>query len=429
MRRLLAFTAALLALAASLTAAGTAAAESVAWQAAYDGHQHGGDAFTSVVAAQNAVFAAGYTAASWANRSDMVLARYTPAGTRSWVRTWNGPASGADQCWALARDRRGGLCLAGSTAGHGGDAVVVEFGANGRLRWWRRYDSGARWQDTARFVRPLTTADAVYVVVESRSGTEWRTRVLRYSLRGRRDWVVRLAPGSRVTGVTTDARDDLYVSGWSATTTGSEGLLASFARDGSQRWTVGLPGGDAFARTTSIAAGGGGIVSTLCASDGPTGLGRASVLSSVSAPFTELWDTPVATALPHELNAVAGADGGGAVAVGRLRDGESDLGFAVAVDAAGAAGAPLVWSAAGGCSGDLVTAASGGAWVAGRAGYTFSLLHLSPAPALAWRYDFTARPSARALALAAAPDGGAYVAGWSRAMGAGADAVLLRVTP
>ncbi len=144
-----------LALAAGLQAAPLAGAASVDWQQVYDGKARGSDAFTSVVAASGGVYAAGYTAVSWLNRSDMLLVRYAANGSRSWVRRWNGPASGSDQCWDMARDGRGGLYLVGRTAGRGGDAAILRYSSSGRLSWSRRFDSGSSWQDDARFVRGL----------------------------------------------------------------------------------------------------------------------------------------------------------------------------------------------------------------------------------------------------------------------------------
>ena len=131
------------------------------------------------------------------------------------------------------------------------------------------------------------------------------------------------------------------------------------------------------------------------------------------------------------LNDVAGTESGGAVAVGRARSGGADQGFLVRLDATGAVvSAPLAWTDAAGCGGDLVATTSGdAAWVAGRTGTVFSALHYVPASGLTWRYDYDARPAGRALALTATSDGGAYVAGWGRATGAGADALILRLAP
>ena len=173
---------------AALQAAPLAGAASVDWQQAYDGKARGSDAFTSVVAASGGVYAAGYTSTSWLNRSDMLLVRYAANGSRSWVRRWNGPASGSDQCWDMARDGRGGLYLVGRTAGRGGDAAILRYSSSGRLSWSRRFDSGSAWQDDARFVRGFRGGAGVYVVVESSSSTTFRTRVLRYSGTGTRLW-------------------------------------------------------------------------------------------------------------------------------------------------------------------------------------------------------------------------------------------------
>ena len=204
-----------IALLAGIAGAPVAGAEGVSWQQVYDGPLRGSDAFTSVVAAPGGgVYAAGYAAVSTPNRSDVLLVRYAANGSRTWVRLWNGPATGSDQCWDLARDGRGRLYLVGRTAGRGGDAAILRYSSDGRLAWSRRFDTGSSWQDDARFVSGVP-GGGIYVVVESWSGTVYRTRLLRYSALGARVWTAALAPGSRVTDVTTDAAGNVYLSGWS----------------------------------------------------------------------------------------------------------------------------------------------------------------------------------------------------------------------
>lgn len=425
-------TAALTALLAILALAipqGAGAAE-VAWQRSYDGHLRGGDAFTALAPAPGGVYAAGYTAASWRNRSDILLARYTADGVRSWVRTWNGSVSGSDQCWAMTRDRRGGLCLVGSTAGHGGDAVLLRYSASGRLVWSRRFDSGGGWRDDARGVRALSGSDAVYVTIESRSGSAFRTSVARYALSGTRLWVRRLDPGVRVSGTAVDARDDILLAGGAETASGSHAVIVSYAPDGSKRWDATVTGGDAFSRATSIVSLGDDLVWTLDSSTASGVPGSSSVIRSTGTPFAPVWETVTGVAVPHGLSAVSRAKDGGIVAVGTAHETDGDRGFALRLDESGSAQPPLFWSDPGGCRGELAAAAGdGSSWVAGRTGTTFSLLHLDAGSGPSWRYDYRDRASGRALVVSAAPDSGAYVAGWGRAMGAAADAVILRVSP
>ena len=420
-----------LALAAGLQAAPLAGATSVEWQQVYDGKMHGSDAFTSVVAASGGVYAAGYTAMSWVNRSDMLLVRYAANGSRSWVRRWNGPASGSDQCWDMARDGRGGLYLVGRTAGRGGDAAILRYSSSGRLSWSRRFDSGSNWQDDARFVRGFRGGAGVYVVVESRSGAAYRTRVLRYSGTGTRVWTAALTPGTRVSDVTADADDSLYLSCWSGSATGSEAELASFSPSGARRWTVSLSGSAAYTRANSVSDRHSGIVWAMDSSDDVAAPGHGSVFASPYTPFAQQWGGELGLTPPFALNDVCGTRSGGAIVVGQMQSDGPDAGFIVRLDATGAvAGAPLTWTAAAGCSGDLVAATSGdGAWVAGKTGTVFSALRYLPASGLTWRFDYAARPAGRALALAPTSDGGAYLAGWGRATGAGANALILRLAP
>lgn len=424
--------AAALAVAAGFVVAPVAGAEGVSWQRVYDGPLHGSDAFTSVVVAPSgAVYAAGYTAVSTANRSDVLLVRYAADGTSTWVRRWNGPRSGSDQCWDLARDRSGGLYLVGRTAGRGGDAVILRYSSSGRLVWSRRFNAGSSWQDDARFARGLAGGDGVFVVVESWSGTAFRTRILRYSRLGARVWTAALPTGTRVSDVATDASDNLYLSGWSDSATGSEAELDSFSRGGSRRWAVRVPGDAAFTRASAVSDGNGGIVWTMNSSDDAAQLGHGTVLASPYTEFAQRWGPDLGLASPYELNDVGGTRAGGAIAVGRATSGGVDQGLVVQLDPMGVpVTSPLVWNDASGCSGDLVATTPGdGAWIVGNTGVVFSALHYLPASGLTWRYDYAARRAGRALAVQPAADGGAYVAGWGRAIGAGADALIIRLAP
>ena len=155
-----------------------------------------------------------------------------------------------------------------------------------------------------------------------------------------------------------------------------------------------------------------------------------SVLASPYTPFSQQWGGALGLTPPYELNDVGGTAADGAIAVGRMRSSGPDEGFIVQLNATGApVAAPLIWTDTAGCGGELVATTPAGAWVAGRTGAVFSALHFLPASGLTWRYDYAARPAGRALDLQAAPDGGAYVAGWCRASGAGADAVIMRLAP
>jgi hypothetical protein len=418
------------ALAAGLAWARPAVAETVKWQRTYDGRLRSSDGFTSVVTAgDGGAYAAGYTAVSFVNRSDMLLVRYAADGSRSWVRRWNGPRSGSDQCWDLARDGQGGLYLVGRTAGRGGDAAILRYASDGRLIWSRRFDAGTSWQDDARFVRTVDH-DGVFVVVESWSGTAYRTRVLRYSQAGERVWMKALAPGARVSGATTDADGNLYLSGWAASAVGSAARLDSFSPGGSLRWTVRLPGDAAFTRATAVADRRSGIVWTMDSSTAAAELGHGSVSASPYTPFARQWNGDPGLTPPYELADVSGTRDGGAVAVGRTRSGTLDAGFVVRFSATGAVASSIAWSDPAGCSGDLVaTSSDGSAWIAGRTGPVFSVLHYLPGSGLVWRLDYDGRPASRALALRATSDGGAYAVGWERAAGGGADAVILRLAP
>jgi len=80
------------------------------------------------VDASGNVYVAGY-AANNSTTFDFATIKYTPAGARAWLKTYDGGASGWDKAYALAADSKGNVYVAGESAGSGTnqDGAVVKY--------------------------------------------------------------------------------------------------------------------------------------------------------------------------------------------------------------------------------------------------------------------------------------------------------------
>ena len=75
---------------------------------------------------------------------DVLTLKFDPAGHRRWVRNWEGPAGGYDNGYAVAVTGAGTVYVAGQTAGitSSDDAFVLKYSTGGALRW-NRFKTGA----------------------------------------------------------------------------------------------------------------------------------------------------------------------------------------------------------------------------------------------------------------------------------------------
>lgn len=114
------------------------AAGSRLWKKTIDGSSHQEDGAPGGLALQDGnVYVAGYVD----NASDDVLvAKYSSAGVRRWLRTYDGPAHGYDAAFDVAVGADGAVYVAGQTAAAAPayKGLLVKWDAAGNRRWVRR---------------------------------------------------------------------------------------------------------------------------------------------------------------------------------------------------------------------------------------------------------------------------------------------------
>ena len=114
------------------------------WTRRWDGGAHLEDEAHDVAVAAGGVYVNG-VASSGTGSKDVALLRYTPGGTRSWARAWDGPGQGVDVPYRLAVDAKGNAWTAGAAQGAAGDdqALLIKWDAAGGILWTHSVASSA----------------------------------------------------------------------------------------------------------------------------------------------------------------------------------------------------------------------------------------------------------------------------------------------
>jgi hypothetical protein len=131
---------------------------------------------------------------------DMVVLKYTPEGSRSWVVTYDGPAHMDDYVADLALDGAGAAYVAGSSRGDGSgqDYAVLAVRGDGRLRWAWRYD-GPSTRDAATAVAVDGTGNCYVTGTSQNAGGSITAATAKLSRGGVKVWLKRLQYGEGAT--------------------------------------------------------------------------------------------------------------------------------------------------------------------------------------------------------------------------------------
>jgi hypothetical protein len=318
-----------------------------------------------------------------------LVARYTSAGTRKWVRTFAGRFSDA-YFHAIAADANGNVILVGGvmTATHAQDWMVVKWSRAGKLLWKRQVDGTAHDVDVAEDV-VVGTDGSIYVTGSSTgAGTSQDGLTVKYSPSGHVLWS-KVYDGAEHNAdaffaIARDAKNRVYVTGYDyATGRANDCLLIRYSpgghRDWLRRWgdpavakhDVGL---DVAVRGSYVAVAG----STMA---DPATWSQSGLALKYSTAGTLKWHSAFANADPalDALWLFVDIDAKGRVAVGGLADlspSPYDVAWTTTVYTAAGVAAPVQTlqgdRASGNYINDLRMTAAGTVYETGSLGYTAS---------------------------------------------------------
>jgi uncharacterized delta-60 repeat protein len=116
----------------------------------------------AAVASDGSTYLGGFTTSfDPFGRDNAFLAKFTPEGSLSWQRTFDGPGDfSIDRANGVAVAPDGSVYAAGQTVGVGNDVLLLKFSPDGSLVWQRRWDAGG--QETGEDVA-VASDGSVYV--------------------------------------------------------------------------------------------------------------------------------------------------------------------------------------------------------------------------------------------------------------------------
>ncbi|MEO0009908.1 MAG: SBBP repeat-containing protein [candidate division WOR-3 bacterium] len=182
------------------------------------------------------VIGAGY-AIGELTAQDILVVKYTPDGTLSWVRRydWRGLNDVAN---GVVVDQNGNIYVCGYSTDSltSSDYVVLSYDPDGNLRWSDRYDGPGSSGDIA-YGLALDSSSNVYVTGYSYSASTYDDIcTIKYTSVGARQWVARYAGASseRAQAIATDLSGNVYVTGY--TQAGNDMLTIKYNTSGVQQW-------------------------------------------------------------------------------------------------------------------------------------------------------------------------------------------------
>lgn len=221
------------------------------WATAYDGPSHGADAATSVAVGRNGeIYVAGQ--ATRRGSKDLVLLKFSSAGKLVWQR-FCGSTTGPDNAAALALDRTGNVLVTGSlsTRTRGLDVVLAKYSPAGKRIWLRTWDGAAHHADKGAAIAVDRSGNAVIAgsTALARS-SDTAALLLKYSASGQLRWAGRQSSGTHgdaLSCVAVDAGGDVFAGGRARQPgTGFDALLIKYTAGGTGKWkwvVSGMQGG------------------------------------------------------------------------------------------------------------------------------------------------------------------------------------------
>ena len=219
------------------------------WARRYNGLKNDNDEFLAIgIDMAGNAYVTGYTLVTYLNFQDVIVQKYSPAGTVLWTRLYNGAASIEDWGEALTLDPQGNVIVTGSRGeGCNGDVcysfLTLKYAPNGARQWVRIYNPLPQSDDLAHAVVANTNGE-VYVTGQS----AWKSAfydyaTVKYSPTGAQRWVKRYdGPGKgddKAYGLALDKAGNVLVTGASYTSLAaySDWATLKYTPSGAVAWT------------------------------------------------------------------------------------------------------------------------------------------------------------------------------------------------
>ncbi len=176
--------------------------------------------------------------------SDWATIAYDTSGKELWVATYDGPASGFDEPWAMAIDFLGNVYVTGSSEGNETkkDFTTVAYDSTGNELWVASYDGGPESSEDIAVDMALDSLGNVYVTGVSWRGVTDRWATVAYDSSGNELWVARDACRRRY-DIETGPSGNIYVTGVSSGVIGEmDYSTVAYDPSGNELWVMSYDG-------------------------------------------------------------------------------------------------------------------------------------------------------------------------------------------
>ena len=204
---------------------------------------------------------------------NIIVLKYSAAGTLKWKNVYNGPAHRDDYVTGMALDKYGNAYVVGASRGPatGRDYVTIKVRKSGARAWVRRYAGPSSGSDEARGIA-VDPSGACYVTGVS-NGTSGKPRAvtIKYSSAGSLRWgrvFTDIVAGARANAIAVSrvpGATGVIIAGsmWNGMSEGGDVLFVKYAAgSGATKWWRTVGNGEAFddsAQELALDAHGGAV--------------------------------------------------------------------------------------------------------------------------------------------------------------------------
>lgn len=215
------------------------------WFKRYEGAGNGIDAGYAVTVAGSFVYVTGYSFVSTGNDFNYVTLKYDPSGTGTqvWMAGYNGPDSKSDEAHAIAVDATGNVYVTGHSQTAtltDFDYATVKYNSSGVQQWEKRYNGTGNDYDKSNAIKLDSNGNVMITGKSIGSSSAEDILTIKYDNAGNQKWLVRYngtANGyDEGKALETDVSGNVYVTGYSTTSTNSDFTTIKYDSTGVQQW-------------------------------------------------------------------------------------------------------------------------------------------------------------------------------------------------
>jgi uncharacterized delta-60 repeat protein len=213
----------------------------VLWTKTYRRTSGGGDALYQLAIDKSGnVYACGESTGTGTDQ-DCLTVKYLPDGTQSWVRTYNGPASGWDLLEAITLDQSGNVYVTGAVETADSDCVTIKYAPDGSQRWVSFYSGTVTGWDESYAIAVTADGNVVVTGYSDGEGTNGDAATVKYnSATGAQIWAKRYNGIGNLDdyaeSIAADAKGNVYIHGKSVGIASTNYVTICYDSNGTERW-------------------------------------------------------------------------------------------------------------------------------------------------------------------------------------------------